>query len=207
MSSVPINNKCSQCSRSSRPRPRHLALASAHQAWPPRRTARCPELRISSPFIFFPASSSTAGPRPVHQKGSMCGKEEQAFPRPRRAEDGYGLQSTEMSLHSHFLGFPTKGKKALQSQRVKALQGRVVGLFFIIFFAGVAGGGGRGGTIFASVHPPDSPLSRAASCILHTHSDRRRHQASAPRLQQSTAHSDKSSPPPNTFFPNPHKTL
>lgn len=105
----------------------------------------------------------------------------------------------------HFIAISLASQ--LQSQRVKALQGRVVGLFFIIFFAGVAGAGAGGGTIFASVHPPDSPLSRAASCILHTHSDRRRHQASAPRLQQSTAHSDKSSPPPNTFFPHPHKTL
>lgn len=201
MSSVPINNKCSQCSRSSRPRPRHLALASAHQAWPPRRTARCPELRISSPFIFFPASSSTAGPRPVHQKGSMCGKEEQAFPRPRRAEDGYGLQSTEMSLHSHFLGFPTAEPKG------ESTSGACRGFIFYYFFCRGSRRGGGGGTIFASVHPPDSPLSRAASCILHTHSDRRRHQASAPRLQQSTAHSDKSSPPPNTFFPHPHKTL
>lgn len=202
MSSVPINNKCSQCSRSSRPRPRHLALASAHQAWPPRRTARCPELRISSPFIFFPASSSTAEPRPVHQKGSMCGKEEQAFPRPRRAEDGYGLQSTEMSLHSHFLGFPTAEPKG------ESTSGACRGFIFYYFFCRGSRWGGTGrGTIFASVHPPDSPLSRAASCILHTHSDRRRHQASAPRLQQSTAHSDKSSPPPNTFFPHPHKTL
>lgn len=46
----------------------------------------------------------------------------------------------------HFIAISLASQ--LQSQRVKALQGRVVGLFFIIFFAGVAGAGAGGGDDF-----------------------------------------------------------